>query len=39
MNTSIKYLLERKGHDIWSTSSDETVDIAIQLMADKDVGA
>jgi signal-transduction protein with cAMP-binding, CBS, and nucleotidyltransferase domain len=39
MNTSIKHLLERKGHDVWNTSPNETVQKALQRMADKDVGA
>ena len=39
MNTTVKYLLQRKGHDIWSTSPDATVYQALQLMAEKDVGA
>ena len=39
MNTTVKFLLQRKGHDIWSISANETVSNALQLMADKDVGA
>ena len=39
MNTTLKYLLQRKGNEIWSTSSDATVFEALQLMAEKDIGA
>ncbi len=39
MNTTVKYLLQRKGNEIWSTSSDATVFEALQLMAEKDIGA
>lgn len=39
MNISAKYLLQKKGHEIWSTSPDASVYLALQLMADKDVGA
>ncbi len=39
MNTTVKYLLQKKGHDIWSTGPDATVYQALQLMAEKDVGA
>ena len=39
MNTTVKYLLQKKGHNIWSTGPDATVYQALQLMAEKDVGA
>jgi CBS domain-containing protein len=37
--TAVRKLLEEKGHDIWSVHPDETVFDAIQMMANKDVGA
>ena len=36
---SIRQLLERKGSEVWSTSPDSTVYEALQLLAEKDVGA
>jgi CBS domain-containing protein len=36
---TIRKILSEKGNDIWSTSPDSTVFEALQLMADKDVGA
>jgi CBS domain-containing protein len=36
---TIRKILSEKGNDVWSTSSDMTVYDALQLMADKDVGA
>ena len=38
MNT-IRQLLREKGPDIWSVSPDTTVYEALQLMAEKDIGA
>ena len=35
----VKHLLARKGRDIWSVDSDEPVLVAIQIMADRHVGA
>ncbi|MBK6454381.1 MAG: CBS domain-containing protein [Proteobacteria bacterium] len=35
----VKQLLRRKGHAIWSVDADEPVLEAIQMMADKHVGA
>jgi CBS domain-containing protein len=37
--TSIRQLLEKKGHDIWSTSADASVYDALLLMAEKNIGA
>jgi len=36
---TLRHLLETKGYDIWSTSPDATVYEAIQIMAEKDIGA
>jgi CBS domain-containing protein len=36
---SIRQLLERKGADVWSTSPDASVYEALQLLAEKDIGA
>ena len=36
---TIRKILSEKGNEIWSTSPDSTVFEALQLMADKDVGA
>jgi CBS domain-containing protein len=35
----VKHLLARKGHDVWSVDVDEPVLEAIQIMADRHVGA
>jgi CBS domain-containing protein len=35
----VKQLLGRKGHEVWSVDADEPVLRAIQMMADKRVGA
>jgi CBS domain-containing protein len=35
----VKHLLARKGHDIWSIDAEEPVLGAIQIMADRHVGA
>ncbi len=39
MDFSVKYMLQKKGHEIWSTSPDANIYLALQLMAEKDVGA
>lgn len=36
---SVKQVLEEKGHDIWSIAPDATVYEAIEMMADKEIGA
>ncbi|MDX9787995.1 MAG: CBS domain-containing protein [Desulfobacterales bacterium] len=36
---TIKSLLAEKGHDVWSISSGETVYKALELMAEKNIGA
>lgn len=36
---SVKQLLEAKGHDIWSIDPDASVYDAIEMMADKEIGA
>lgn len=36
---TIRKILSEKGSDVWSTSPGATVYEALQLMADKDVGA
>ena len=36
---TIKQVLKEKGGDIWSTTPDKLVFEALQLMADKDIGA
>lgn len=38
-NTAISEILNSKGHNVWSVSPDDTVYDAIQMMADKNVGA
>jgi CBS domain-containing protein len=35
----VSFALRKKGNDIWSVPSDATVYFAMQMMADKDVGA
>jgi CBS domain-containing protein len=35
----VSFVLRKKGYDIWSVPSDATVYSAMQMMADKDVGA
>lgn len=37
--TTVQQLLDEKGHDVWSIHPDASVLDAIQMMADKDVGA
>lgn len=39
MNTMVTEILRAKGHDIWSVPPDVTVYQALQLMAEKNVGA
>jgi CBS domain-containing protein len=37
--TSIKHILNRKGHDVWSVRPDASVYTAIEVMAHRGVGA
>ena len=37
--TTVQRLLDEKGHNVWSVHPGDTVFDAIQMMADKDVGA
>jgi CBS domain-containing protein len=37
--TTVRHILDRKGHQVWSLHSDDTVYDAIKMMAEKDVGA
>jgi CBS domain-containing protein len=37
--TSVRHILDQKGHQVWSVHPGDTVYDAIKLMADKDVGA
>lgn len=37
--TTIRHLLEVKGHDLWCTRPDSSVFDALRMMSDKDVGA
>lgn len=37
--TTIRQLLEKKGHDIWATSPDSSVYDALLLLAEKNIGA
>jgi len=39
MITTIRQLLERKGHDTWAVSPNDTVYQALEIMAEKDIGA
>ncbi len=39
MIQTIRQLLNAKGHDVWAIAPDETVYKALEMMADKDVGA
>lgn len=39
MHTTVKQILQRKGQDIWFVKSEATVFEALQLMAEKSVGA
>lgn len=37
--TTIRHILEVKGHDLWCTRPDASVFDALRMMSDKDVGA
>ncbi len=37
--TTLKMLLDGKGHDVWSVHPDDTVLDAIKVLAEKDIGA
>jgi CBS domain-containing protein len=37
--TTVRHILDRKDHRVWSLHPDDTVYDAIKMMADKDVGA
>lgn len=37
--TFVKQILQTKGRDVWSVSPDDSVFAALELMADKDIGA
>jgi CBS domain-containing protein len=37
--TTVRHILQLKGHDAWSISPDASVFDALRMMADKDVGA
>jgi CBS domain-containing protein len=37
--TTVAQLLQNKGHEVWSVGPDASVFVAIQLMAEKQVGA
>jgi CBS domain-containing protein len=37
--TTVQRLLDEKGHNVWSVHPDDSVLNALQMMADKDVGA
>jgi CBS domain-containing protein len=39
MDDTINSILRRKGRQVWSVSPDESVFLAMSLMADKDIGA
>jgi CBS domain-containing protein len=39
MKVRVRQLLDRKGRDVWSIDADEPVLAAIQIMADRHVGA
>ncbi len=39
MQTTIRHILEVKGHDVWSTTPEASVFDALRMMSDKDVGA
>ena len=39
MDTNVKQLLARKGDQVWSTQQDATVFQALNLMAEKEIGA
>ncbi|MBO0750590.1 MAG: CBS domain-containing protein [Bradyrhizobiaceae bacterium] len=37
--TTVRHILDQKGHEVWSVRPNDTVYDAIKLMADKDIGA
>ena len=37
--TTVQTLLDKKGHEFWSVNPDDTVFDAIQIMANKEIGA
>ncbi len=39
MQTTIRHILEVKGHDVWSIAPGKSVYDALRMMSDKDVGA
>jgi len=39
MHTTVRHILEIKGHDLWSIGPDASVYDALRMMSDKDVGA
>lgn len=39
MQVTVGELLDRKGHDVWSVTSQSTVYEALELMAEKNIGA
>ena len=39
MHTTVRHILEIKGHDIWSVGPNASVYDALRMMSDKDVGA
>jgi CBS domain-containing protein len=39
MHTTVRHILEIKGHDLWCIGPDASVFDALRMMSDKDVGA
>lgn len=39
MHTTVRHILEIKGHDLWSIGPNASVYDALRMMSDKDVGA
>jgi len=39
MNISVRHLIQKKGQDVWKTGPDATIIEALELMAEKDIGA
>ncbi len=39
MQTTIRHMLEVKGHDVWSVAPGASVYDALRMMSDKDIGA
>jgi CBS domain-containing protein len=37
--TTVRQMLEEKGFDVWTVGSDDAIEKALELMAEKDVGA